>query len=84
LDPRLNPELILYEILEGNMTLDMVDSIDSSLWTEDYLLLLKTLREMMACNKEMSMENVFTTSKRKDLLAKCIDILNKYDLKKER
>ena len=55
----MKPDNVIYNIIEGRYTLEMVDAIDTNHWGDDYVDVLLTLRKLIKKGKSLTMENIY-------------------------
>jgi len=53
------PDKIIYDIILGDYTLDMIDDIDTTHWTEDYIDVLDVLYKLKKQDKSLTMEHIY-------------------------
>jgi hypothetical protein len=55
----MKPDTVIFNIIEGRYTLDMIDAIDTNHWSDDYVDVLITLRKLIKKEKSLTMENIY-------------------------
>lgn len=55
----MKPDKVIYDIIEGHYTLEMIDALETSHWSEDYIDVLDVLYKLKKNDKSMTMENIY-------------------------
>jgi hypothetical protein len=55
----MKPDNVIFNIIEGRYTLEMIDAIDTNHWGDDYIDVLITLRKLIKKDKSLTMENIY-------------------------
>ena len=54
-----SPDKVIYDIIEGDYTVEMIDALETTHWSEDYIDVLDALYKLKKKDKSMTMENIY-------------------------
>jgi hypothetical protein len=55
----MKPDKVIYDIIAGDYTLEMIDAIDTTHWTEDFIDVLDVLYKLKKKDKSITMEQIY-------------------------